>query len=297
VAAAFEAASRLQSFTRAAEELNLTQAAVSRQIHVLEKYLGIRLFDRRRHDVILTVDGMLFAAKVNPALIAIGDAAATLKSGVQDELTMRTEFGLATHWLMPRLSHFQLLNPGLSIRVMTSSRPIETETERFDIGLGHGLHHGPGLRCEALGIEVMVPVCSPATRRRLPPQCSANDLADFDLIHFDQRGAEWLDWERYLNRFGVTSIGAPRLVLSVYNSVIDAALQGYGVALGYRYTIDALLKDGRLVEIEDMAVEYPDPLSAQTPTNRKPAAAVGKFIAWVKDQLAKAEGGRYGKTI
>lgn len=284
--AAFEAASRQESFTRAAAELNLTQAAVSRQIHLLEEYLGVPLFDRRRHNVVLNADGERFAAKVNPALIAIGDAAVAIKSGAHDEFIIRTEFCLATHWLMPRLSQFQLLHPDLSIKVMTSNRPIQTEREQFDVGLGYGLQHGPGLQCEPLATDAMIPVCSPATRQHLPVNCSAADLAKSDLIHFEQRGSDWLDWQQYLEHFGVTSIGPPRLALSMYNSVIDAALQGYGVALGWRYTIDALLRDGRLVEIDGMSVEYSEPLSAQAHANGKSRAAVSQFISWVRDQLA-----------
>lgn len=285
--AAFEAASRHRSFTRAAAELNLTQAAISRQIHLLEEHLGVLLFERLRHSVVLTPDGERFAAKVNPALTAIGDATVAARSGIEDEFTIRTEFCLATHWLMPRLSQFQPMHPSLSIKVLTSNRPIETEQEQFDVGLGYGLNHGPNFNCEPLATDAMVPVCSPATRMRLPKHCSVADLASFNLIHFEQRGADWIDWKQYLENFGVKSIGPSRLSLSMYNSVIDAALQGYGVALAWRYTIDALLKDGRLLEIEGMALDYPAPLSAQFHSHRKPTPAVKQFTSWIRTQLGQ----------
>jgi len=293
--ASFEAASRHESFTRAATELNLTQAAVSRQILVLEKYLGVRLFERLRHNVRLTAEGERFAAKVNPALITISEVAASLKSGFVDELTIRSEFCLATHWLMPRLSRFQLMHPGLSLKVMTSNRPIETEREQFHIALGYGAVHGSNLQCEPLATDAMVPVCNPETRRSLPEKCTAQDLADFDLIHFEQRGADWMDWREFLAVFDVKLAAPPRLVLSMYNSVIDAALHGYGVALGWRYTIDELLRDGRLVEIEGIAVDYPDPLSAQVPTDVKDSASVKDFISWVRSEIGSREKDRKGR--
>lgn len=119
--AAFEAASRLGTFTQAAAELNLTQAAVSRQIRMLEDHLGVLLFKRCRHDVILTAEGERFSARVNPALRSIGDATDSIRYGYAEDLTICSEICFAAHWLMPRLSRFQAKNEGLNLRIVTSS--------------------------------------------------------------------------------------------------------------------------------------------------------------------------------
>ena len=283
--AAFEAACRHTSFTRAAAELNLTQAAISRQIRALESHLGVRLFERRRHDVALTPEGQRFAADVNPALATIGDAAVSLKSGYVEELTIFSELCLAAHWLMPRLSRFQAANPNLSLKILTSNRPIEAETETFDVALTYGLSRSAAFQSQPLAPKTIVAVCSPEVRRRLPKRCQAKDLAAADLIHFEQRGCDWLDWPQFLAVFKARPRGPARLIFNTYNSAVDAAIEGYGIVLGWRYVVDKPLKDGRLTEIEGFAVPSPDPLCAHTPANRTSYAAVQTFTNWMRSEM------------
>ena len=283
--AAFEAASRHQSFTRTAAELNLTQAAVSRQIRGLEAHLGVRLFERRRHDVALTAEGQRFAAEVNPALIRIGDAAESLKSGYAEELTIFSELCLAAHWLMPRLSRFHAAHADLSLRILTSNRSVETQSEHLDVALTYGVSRSAAYQSEPLAPETIVAVCSPQVRRSLPKRCSAKDLAASDLIHFEQRGSHWMDWRQFLAAFKARPQKPARLVFNTYNSAVDAAIEGHGVVLGWRYVIDKPVSDGRLVEIEGLRVPSPDPLCAHTPANRPISTAVQTFTAWMRDEL------------
>lgn len=290
--AAFEAACRHRSFTRTAAELNLTQAAVSRQIRALEEHIGVRLFERRRHDVALTPEGVRFAAEVNPALAMIGDATVSLKSGYVEELTIFSELCLWAHWLMPRLSRFQAAHPDLSLKILTSNRPIEAETERFDVALTYGISRSAAFHSEPLAQETIVAVCSPAVRRKLPARCRAKDLAASDLIHFEQRGCDWMDWRQFLAPFKAKPRGPARLVFSTYNSAVDAAIEGYGVALGWRYVIDKPLSDGRLVEIEGLRVPSPDPLCAHMPANRSNSVAVQTFTAWMRSEMQSGSEGR-----
>ncbi len=286
--AAFEAACRHRSFTRAAAELNLTQAAISRQIRALETHLGVRLFERRRHDVALTAEGQRYAAEVNPALAAIGDASVALKSGYVEELTIFSELCLAAHWLMPRLSRFQALHPNLSLKILTSNRPIEAETEKFDVALSYGLSRSAAFRSEELVPDMIVAVCSPQVRRKLPQRCKAKDLAVTDLIHFEQRDTDWMDWRQFLAAFKTKPRGPARLIFHTYNSAVDAAIEGYGVALGWRHVIDKPLNDGRLVEIDGFRVASPDPLCAHTPANRSSSAAARTFTAWMRSEMQSA---------
>jgi LysR family glycine cleavage system transcriptional activator len=284
--AAFEAACRHGSFTRAARELNLTQAAVSRQIRALEQYLGVDLFERRRHDVVITPEGERFARTVNPALSAIGDATTALKSGDQAELIIFAELCLGAHWLMPRLSRFQATHPALSLNIHTSNRPIETESEPFDVALSYGVSNHPAFVSEPIGPERILAVCSPAARKRLPRRCGAKDLAAADLIHFEHRGSDWIDWRQFLDAFGARPRRHPRLVFNTYNSAIDAALEGHGVVLGWGHVVKKPIADGRLVAVGDLAIDSPDPLSAHIPTNRARHPAVPAFIAWLRSEMA-----------
>ena len=178
--AAFEAAARHGSFTRAAVELNLSQAAISRQIRVLEEHLGVSLFERRRHDVGLTPDGERYARTVNPAVNAIGDATAAIKvSGESiDQVVICSEICLAAFWLVPRLSRFQALHPGLDLKLLTSNRPMEMESEPFDVALQYGLPANAGFMSHPLCTDEIVVVCSPTVRKKLPAQCQAADLVN-----------------------------------------------------------------------------------------------------------------------
>ena len=283
--AAFEAACRHRSFTRAAAELNLTQAAVSRQIRALEQHLGAQLFERRRHDVALTPEGVRFAAEINPALATIGDATVALKSGYTEELTVMSELCLAAHWLMPRLSRFQADHTNLSLRILTSSRPIDAQIEKFDVALTYGFSESTAFHSEALAPETILAVCSPVVRAALPKRCSAGQLAAGNLIHFEQRGSDWMDWRKFLARFKVKQSRPARLIFNTYNNAIDAAIEGHGTVLGWRHAVDKPLSDGRLVAIDGLAAASPDPLCAHTPASRSGAAAVQTFIAWLRREL------------
>ena len=283
--AAFEAACRHQSFTRAAAELNLTQAAISRQIRALEDHLGTRLFERRRHDVALTREGERFALEVNPALTTIGDAAMALKSGYVDELVIFSELCLAAHWLMPRLSRFQATHPQLSLKVLTSNRSVDAETEKFDLALTYGISRNAAYRSDSIAQDTIVAICNPGVRRQLPQRCAAKDLAAGELIHFEQRGGDWMDWGRFLARFKAKPRRPARLVFNTYNSAVDAAIEGYGVALGWRRAIDKPLQDGRLVAIEGFSIASPDPLCTHVPAKRPASAAVQVLIAWIRGEL------------
>lgn len=283
--AAFEAACRHRSFSRAASELNLTQAAVSRQIASLERHLGVPLFERRRHDVVVTAEGERFARQVNPALIAIGDAAISLKAGSSDELVIFSELCLSAHWLLPRLSRFQDQHPKLSLKILTSNKPIETEAEQFDVALAYGSSHSPRFLSQTICTENLVAVCSPSFRKKLPKTIGPSELAAATLIHFEQRGSNWMDWSQFLANFGVRPQGNTRLVFNTYNSAVDAALEGHGVALGWGLVVESLLGNGRLVDIEGFSVKSPDALCAHRPTNRNRSPGVDAFINWLQVEM------------
>ncbi|NEY91784.1 LysR substrate-binding domain-containing protein [Tabrizicola oligotrophica] len=276
--AAFEAACHHGSFTRAAAELNLTQAAVSRQIRSLEEHLGHALFERRRHDVVLTTAGRRFAEEVNPALNRIGKAATSLRKG-QAIVTIAVEFCLAAHWLMPRLSRFQNAHPDLQLRILTSTNP--TEGDEFDLAVAYGQVAGTRLQSKVLATDRIHAVCSPSYAARKPRPWHVDDISDAELIHFDQRGFDWMDWPGFLDKHGSSPRYPTRLSFGTYNNAVDAAMQGMGLVLGWSFAVRLPMLDGRLVSVSRLSVESPDALCVHVPTDRKLQEGARAFMEWL----------------
>jgi LysR family glycine cleavage system transcriptional activator len=259
--AAFEAACRHGSFTRAAEELNLTQAAVSRQIRALEDDLAVMLFERRRHDVALTAAGQRFAEVVNPAVLQIATAKGALQRDA-NEFTICTELCLAAHWLMPRLSRFQADHPNLCLRILTSPDPLRDGSADADLILTYGSSKSGKLVVAHQFEEQIVPLCSPLFRRTLPRRLTAKDIATATLVDFRDDEGRWMDWRQFLSKHGIASVSRAGLSFSTYNSALDAATQGLGLVLGWTHSADQLLRDGRLVALRELSISSPDPLCA-----------------------------------
>ncbi len=242
---AFEAAARHESFTRAAEELCVTQGAVSQQVKALEAGLGIKLFNRERQRLIITEAGRDYLAVVRDALdrIAIGTERLLQRQNA-GVLTVSTSPDFAAKWLVHRLGHFAEAHAGIDLRVSATLHHVDFAREEVDLAVRHGDGNWPGLDTVQLSAERLFAVCSPkllSGRRRLGKPA---DLLKFPLIHLDSR----TDWSNWLREVGVDAgevVHGP--VLNRASMVIDAAINGQGVALA-RTTLAAWdLINGRLV--------------------------------------------------
>src|SRR5437588_2756157 len=229
---AFEAAARSESFTRAAEELNVTQGAVSHQVKALEETLGLKLFNRERQRLLITEAGRDYLAVVRDALdrIALGTERLLQRqsSGV---LTVSTSPDFAAKWLVHRLGHFAEANTGIDLRVSASLHHVDVAREEVDLAVRHGDRIWPGLDTARLSAEQLFAVCSPkllSGRRRLG---EVSDLLKFPLIHLDSRA----DWANWLQGVGIDDADVTHgPVLSRASMVIDAAINGQGVSLASR---------------------------------------------------------------
>ena len=241
---AFEAAARHESFTRAAEELCVTQGAVSHQVKALEAELAIKLFNRERQRLIITEAGRDYLAVVRDALdrIAIGTESLVQRqsSGV---MTISTSPDFAAKWLVHRLGLFAEAHPGIDLRVSATMHQVDFAREDVDMAVRHGDGNWSGLDAVQLSSEQLFAICSPKllTGRRLAKPA---DVLKFPLIHLDSR-ADWTKWLR------VVGIGDDNVrhgpVLNRASMVIDAAINGQGIALA-RTTLAAFdLINGRLV--------------------------------------------------
>lgn len=242
---AFEAAARHESFTRAAEELCVTQGAVSHQVKALEVELGIKLFNRERQRLIITGAGRDYLAVVRDALdrIAVGTERLMQRqsSGV---LTVSTSPDFAAKWLVHRLGRFSEVHPGIDLRISATMHHVDFAREDVDLAVRHGDGNWPGHEVTRLSPEQLFAVCSPkllAGRQRLTKPV---DVLKFPLLHLDDRKA----WSKWLDVAGVSGAEPSQgPVMNRVSMVLDAAVDGQGIALG-RTTLAAWdLLSGRLV--------------------------------------------------
>lgn len=242
---AFEAAARHLSFTRAAEELHVTQAAISHQIARLEAQLGIRLFRRRNRALVLTEEAQAYLPAVRTAFEGLRAATRTLRRQESGTLTVTAMTSFAALWLVPRLGSFQARHPEIEIRLSTSFQQIDLRRDDVDVAVRMGDGKWPGHRVDWLLREEVFPVCSPALLERGPPLKTPADLAQHTLLHCTVWPDGWTNWLAAAGQPGLQGARNPSydLLLSAY----QAAMQGAGVAMGLRTHIEADLAAGRLV--------------------------------------------------
>ena len=239
---AAEAVARLGSVSEAAQELSLTQSAVSRQIQNLENQLGITLFERERKRLYLTTLGDAYITEIRGALGAIGNAGVRVTSNPDGgvlELAILPGFG--THWLAPRLPRFLAKHPGITLNLTTRMRSFDFALERFDAAISFGTSGWPGSAHAALMDECVVPVASPefiAAHQIEGP----NDLLRVPLLRLQSRPKAWLRW------LGDYGLEAPKagMVFDQFATMGQAAAHGLGVALLPDYMADDMLQSGAL---------------------------------------------------
>jgi LysR family transcriptional regulator, glycine cleavage system transcriptional activator len=245
---AFEATARHLSFSKAAEELHVTPAALSHQIRGLEDLLGLKLFHRRARSIELTEPARLIYPGIRTGFEAIREAVDRLGRGQQDRiLVVSSTPGFTAKWLVPRLYRFLARNPEIETRITASAAYANFASDGVDVGirLSSGVH--PDLYVEKLSDEWLLPLCSPrlldGERRLRSPQ----DLAHFPLIQVDLPGLvpTWADWLRMAQIDGIDSTRGLRL--NVADHALDAASEGMGVVLAYKMVASRDILLGRLV--------------------------------------------------
>jgi len=239
---AFEAAARHESFTSAAEELCVTQGAVSQQVKALELELGLKLFNREPRRLVITGAGRDYLEVVRDALDRISAGTERLlqrqSTGV---LTVSTSPNFASKWLVHRLGRFAEVHPTIDLRVSATLHHIDFAREDVDMAVRHGDGKWSGLDVARLCTEELFPVCSPKLRQDLR---TPSDLSHHTLLHLDNRQ----DWSKWLDAAGVKNADlAQGLVLNQASMVIDAAVNGQGVALARTGLASWDLISGRLV--------------------------------------------------
>jgi len=280
----FEAAARHESFTKAAHELALTQSAVYRQVTGLEDFLGVKLFRRARHGIVLTEAGLNYSRLVARRLDAVErDTLAVIgrgeASGVIDLAVVPT---FAARWLLPRLQAFRDRHPGIVVNLETSTRPFLFADTDFDAALYAGtpadIANWPGTVAIALMPEIVVPVCSPtliAPRRRLTPA----QVAALPLLQQSTRPYAWRQWFEAQGVTGARDLDGPRFDL--FSMLAVAAARAMGAALMPTMLIEAELARGELVAPCDRPLHGGRSYHLVMPERKAGSPALERFRDWL----------------
>jgi LysR family glycine cleavage system transcriptional activator len=249
----FEAAARHNSFRKAAEELNLTASAVSHGVQTLESWLGVELFHRETRGLRLTAAGEAYAPFVNQALTVLAKATDQLPGRkATGTLSVSAAPTFAHKILLPRLERFTLQFPDIRVRIDTSQRLVDLTLDDFDIAIRFAPMKKPGPNWTLLAADTLVPVCSPRFREQLTGPLDASLLSRVPLIHVTVT-ADWAHWFQISGREVPPSID-DGLRVDTMQMAADAAIRGFGVALGRRPLIDDDIESGRLVPLLDEAL-------------------------------------------
>ncbi len=277
----FEAAARLKSFTRAAEELGMTQAAVSWQIKALEGRLGQSLFRRLPREVQPTEGGERLSRAATEAMTLLRRAVSDLTEADEHILSITTLATLATQWLAPRLGAFQVANPGLAVRLDTNPTLLDLSRESFDVGIRSGHGDWPGLESQLLMPSVFMPLCTPTMAERLKLVDPA-DLLDAPRIGLEK---EWAAW------FAAAGVASPtraaaRLTADYQVLEVASALGDQGVALASPILFAREIRNGLLVRPFAQTVSFHSGYYLVWPEGRRRSPKIARFRDWL---MAQAE--------
>lgn len=244
----FEAAARHGNFTAAANELGLSQPAVSQRIQILENLINGPLFERRHRGVQLTESGHDLYHIVRASLTGISEQLERARHQ-RSALRIDTDMGFASYWLMPRLNAIQALIPGVEVQLSTSPNDYNFRENNAHLAIYFGNGNWPGTHAQKLFPEVVIPVCSQSISQQLGDCPAPEKLLDFPLLKLPEtRPERWLTWEGWFAEQGViTRHHAGSLAFNAYSLVIQAALEGQGIALGWRPLVETFIQQKQLI--------------------------------------------------
>ncbi|TJW17526.1 MAG: LysR family transcriptional regulator [Mesorhizobium sp.] len=284
----FEAAGRLSSFTAAGRELGMTQAAVSYSVRALEEQLGAKLFQRRHRQVSLTEAGERFHADVSLGLSHIRKSAEDLRlqtTGGHVTLAASTAFG--SFWMMPRLQQFRDELPGIDLRIQTADRDLDIIAEGIPLGVRGGEpKEWADYHALPLADEEIFPVVGTSYVAKFGKPETVEELATHRLIHLEEPFREAASWDEWFASAGASLSGdAGRgLRINDYALVIQAVMEGQGIALGWRHLVERLLASGLLVRATDHVMTTGKAFYVIWPKNRELSDNARKVRDWLAAQ-------------
>ncbi|HEY4296372.1 MAG TPA: transcriptional regulator GcvA [Paraburkholderia sp.] len=281
----FESVARHLSFTGAAEELHITQGAVSHQIKALETWLGFELFDRTGRRLKLTRSGETYAAQLGLAFARIVQATHELMASSSHQiLTIRGHTALFVRWLIPLLPHFQSAHPDIRVRLVSSVEGVDFRREQVDLGIVYGDGPWHGLRNDQLFSDALTPVMSPGLARELPDPCTSEALLALPLLHSNRRPQHWAEW--------MAAAGASRdksakdMYCEDLSIVYQCAIEGLGVALGQLIYVERDIAQGRLVAPHPFVFRRTRGYHLVCPLEHAEESKIVRFRQWLLAAIA-----------
>lgn len=285
---AFEAVGRYLSFSKAADELNVTPGAISQQVRGLEDFLEIKLFKRRNRSIVLTDSGQVFLPLLSDGFAGISAAVESVRRSQGDEpLTISAAPSFTAKWLIPRLCKFQALHPEIDVRIDASSRLVDFAREDIDVGIRFGTGEVEGLDSIYLFSYDLIPVCSPDLMHEGKAVHDLSDIRHHTLLHSQDTDFDpsFPDWAMWLATAGVDDVDASRgMFFSQGEMVIEAAIEGQGIALGASVMVAGAIESGRLVQ--PFETRLPVRLSFHLITTRQKWGnpKISAFRQWILDE-------------
>ena len=285
----FAAVAESSSFTAAARKLGVGQPAVSHAVARLESALGVQVLERSTRGLTLTAPGRLLHRRLAVAFAEIDDAvAAARRVGINDVVSLSVSTSLANFWLLPRLPDFKRRHPDIDLRVITTDSDDAVGLDDADLWIPLGLERPGHLEATLFRVERIVPVAAPTVVDELfaDGRPEPGRLAEAPLLHLEERYRPRYNWERWFADHDVVllhSLGGYRS--NDYSLVLQAALDGQGIALGWEHIVTTLLDDGRLVALAD-PVETDQPFPILQRPGITAAARSDKVVAlrnWLRD--------------
>lgn len=286
----FEAVARLSSFTLAAQELGVSQAAVSKQVKYLEETLGTRLFHRLHRSIKLTSEGYLLYSVVAESMQRMASVFDKISEGIpEQELVLACTAAFSQLRILPRLAALRLLQPSLHLRLVTQTLNPDVSRQDVDIAIRYGNGKWDDGTAIFLFDEDVFPVCSPSwLSTHAVPMC-VDDFLHVDLIDSDTTLEGWMTWNSWFKELGESR---PKMRYSLrcssYNDTVQAALKGYGIALGWNRLLGPLLLSGELVRITPYAVKPKDAYYLIVPNGREITPLIQSLVDWLREESVSA---------
>ncbi|MFT3776679.1 MAG: LysR substrate-binding domain-containing protein [Ottowia sp.] len=282
--AAFECAARHLNFRRAADELHLTQGAVSQQVRLLEAQLGVALFARVRQRVLLTSAGERYLREVRRILRELGEVThQAMASGDKELLNLAAVPTFAVKWLVPRLPRFFAAHGHVNLNLVSRSAPFNFEAEAFDAAIHYGEPSWPGAMCTPLFEEDMRPVCSALYQHRLRLRAPA-DLARATLLQQFTRPSAWQDWFTHVQAEPANAFQGPRF--DSFSMILEAVQAHMGAALLPRFMVAGGIARGELVQLAPQGLPSTRGYHLVCPEARQDAPAVAALRGWLLREAA-----------
>jgi LysR family transcriptional regulator, glycine cleavage system transcriptional activator len=285
----FEAAARHMNFTRAAEELSVTQSAVSRQVQLLEDFLGTTLFQRHARGLQLTREGERLHRAVSMGLEHIANVAADIRRHRGPaELTVATSVTFASYWLMARMAKFRAAHPEVELRLVASSPVYDLAAAGIDLAVRYGSGEWPAVEAVRLFDNEIWPVCAPQYLKSRGPVRGVGGLLSQTLLHLSKFDRNWVTWESFLQAFGVREQPSQRgQVFDNYMVLIQATLSGQGIALCGRRLAEDFIAQGDLVRPIEEAMKSDRGFYLVRPRETSMSHSARLFHDWLLEEAKR----------